>query len=244
MRAWLLLALGAAACFSNGETLVGVAMDSGDESTTSGSAGATSESDGATSSSATSDSTSDDDDDDSESGTGDSEGESDDGTGEGPDESTGDGGPSGCDGSTNDGCAPGCQGETYDGHAYAICSSPTTWVGARETCASMGYDLAVITDADENAFVAERLVALTGDGLGSWIGANDLETEGQWVWLDGTETFWEGESNGLATGFAVWGVGEPNEDFAGEDCGSLVAGFQAWNDLGCTQPQSYACEQL
>jgi len=153
-----------------------------------------------------------------------------------------DGAMDACDGTTEVGCAPGCSGGSFEDRGYAFCSVPSTWAGARDVCAEMGYDLAVIDDDAENAYVSERLVALTGDELGSWIGASDLQTEGTWVWLDGTDSFWEGGPDGQGRGFAPWGIGEPNEGLAGEDCAILLAGFQVWNDLSCTQSRTYACE--
>lgn len=220
MRAWLLVALGASACFADGETFVAVSMDAGGETSS-----------GDDESSSSGEET------DAGSETGD-EVDTDDGTtGSGTD-----GVMTGCDASLDDGCAPGCKGGTFDDHGYAFCSVPTTWADAREVCISMGYDLAVISDAAENAYVSERLVALTGDELGSWIGASDLATEGSWVWLDSSEPFWEGGPDGQGSDFSAWAGGEPNEGFAGEDCAMVLAGFQIWNDLSCSQSRTYACE--
>ena len=41
-----------------------------------------------------------------------------------------------------------------------------------------------------------------------WIGLNDLETEGTWVWADGDNST-----------FRYWGPGEPNNDLGVQDCG-------------------------
>jgi Lectin C-type domain len=96
-----------------------------------------------------------------------------------------------------------------------------------------GY-LATLSSDEENAFVAERLLA---DG---WFGASDAGAEGDWKWVSGPEngtTFWNGDfEGGVVQGqYANWNPGEPN-DAGNEDCGQFYAdseSFGKWNDLPC-----------
>lgn len=66
-----------------------------------------------------------------------------------------------------------------------------------------------------------------------WIGLNDREEEGQWVWPDGTLA-WAGGVDGVAHAYTNWNAGEPN-DSNGEDCAELRADSAtgSWNDLDC-----------
>ena len=117
-----------------------------------------------------------------------------------------------------------------------------------------GY-LASITSADENSFVANKLEGAGGNPAKNvWIGANDITTEGAWVWSGGPENgvqFWSGAETGSAveSRYSNWATGEPN-NYAngapydtGENCAvinklnigapisQLVPGL--WNDLPC-----------
>ena len=59
-------------------------------------------------------------------------------------------------------------------------------------------------------------------GAYCWLGINDLDNEGTFVWADGnTGTFRE------------WDTGEPYDYDGNEDCGHTVAS-QYWNDNTCT----------
>jgi hypothetical protein len=122
---------------------------------------------------------------------------------------------------------------------YEYVSSTLTWTAARDAAALLtkygatGY-LTTITSAEENAFVAARLLNA------GWMGASDSVVEGVWRWVTGPEAgiqFWSGVSNGSTVGgnYANWGTGEPNDHGAGEDCAQFLAGGTGkWNDLPCT----------
>ena len=82
-----------------------------------------------------------------------------------------------------------------------------------------GY-LASITDADENAFVAQKIADSTGGAPAKnvWIGASDTAQEGKWVWNGGPDNgvqFWSGCNPANGGGpfegrFSAWAPTEPN----------------------------------
>lgn len=81
-----------------------------------------------------------------------------------------------------------------------------------------GY-LASITDADENAFVAEKIQGDAGAvAKNVWIGATDSTEEGKWVWNGGPDNgvqFWQGCNTANGGGafegrYSAWAPGEPN----------------------------------
>lgn len=118
------------------------------------------------------------------------------------------------------------QANPATGQRYFVSSESTTWDHAQENCAATGSYLVVIDDADEQSYVLD----LFASGQ-RWIGANDKDTEGAWVWV-----------NGAAFSFARWAYGEPN-DFFDEDCATMprwTGGY--WLDFDCESPVPFVCE--
>lgn len=110
-----------------------------------------------------------------------------------------------------------------DGSCLVHVQSPVTYANAKIGCAAlgMGAHLALLKNAALDTF-AETFIGT----LDTWIGANDLATEGTFLWEDGT-----------ALAFTNWAMGEPNN--AGnayqEDC-AIIAGARAtkqWDDRPC-----------
>ncbi|XP_052768051.1 secretory phospholipase A2 receptor-like [Mya arenaria] len=78
-------------------------------------------------------------------------------------------------------CGPGWY--EYGSSCYLVVTTGTTWQVARENCSAIGAHLAVITDASENAFLVDLLNnTLNMESDIFWIGANDADVEGTFVW--------------------------------------------------------------
>jgi len=117
-----------------------------------------------------------------------------------------------------------CASHTYNGHAYAFCHYGASWENAKTACENNGYHLAVIDDADEQAFLQTKAISTY------WMGHNDLEEEGKFVWEVGNPeyTFWCG--------------GQP--DNSGEEDCTLYrwSGNGCWNDYKCNTGWYFICE--
>ncbi len=104
-----------------------------------------------------------------------------------------------------------------------------TWANARAACALIYPDaqLAKITSADDQS----KLPILAAGIQNTWIGANDLTTEGVFVWSDTTPLT-----------YTNWNAGEPNDGGGGEDC-AITAGDRnyEWDDRPCTNNYQYIC---
>jgi len=72
-------------------------------------------------------------------------------------------------------------------------------------------------------------------GEKSWLGLSDINTEGKFVWTDGTNT-----------DFHHWAKYQPN-NFANQDCvhtlGFLKGHDYEWNDVNCTDCHRFTCKK-
>ncbi len=111
------------------------------------------------------------------------------------------------------------------GHCYRFVSdTPLAWAEAEAECEAWGGTLAVITTAQENAFIASEITDYT------WLGASDAATEDDWQWVTGEA--WSYQS------FA------PDEPNASGNCLHMWrADLGEWDDIPCDTVQSYLCEQ-
>ena len=129
-------------------------------------------------------------------------------------------------GSSNPCNAPG-ELATEAGGCYLLASEATTWAAASAACAAWGGTLARIDSATEEAFVSSSVTADT------WIGLNDLATEGDMRW-DGT---------GDVSVYVNWATDQPDNFGGDEDCVEVLADSRGWNDLPCTDLHAYLCER-
>jgi hypothetical protein len=138
-------------------------------------------------------------------------------------------------------CAPepGCVPKFYDQHWYFFCPGPTTYETALAGCQGIGSTLAHIDGTAENNFVAQNLEA-----DGSFIGANDRTTEGQWRWATPTadkgDRFWTGAADGKRyfARFSSWASGAP---VAGDDCATMGSAGK-WSSAACSSSAGFVCE--
>ena len=90
----------------------------------------------------------------------------------------------------------GCDAISSGGTCYShFTSTGINWVDARLQCVSRGYDIATVTSLEENT-----LMFNLNPGSDCWIGINDRDNEGTFIWADGTES-----------AYTRWSSGEPND---------------------------------
>jgi hypothetical protein len=117
-----------------------------------------------------------------------------------------------------------------NGHYYKITPS-MTWTDGNTLAGQWGGYLSTINDAAENLWIRTTMGPLA-DVL--YIGANDIQTEGRWVWAENGANFYNGDySNGttVAPWYSNWSVSEPNNASGIEHAGMTYAGSGTWNDL-------------
>lgn len=99
------------------------------------------------------------------------------------------------------------------GHEYYLLS-PNTWAAAETEANALGGNLVAVLDPLENEWVWETFATLSGGPI--WIGLNDIELEGIFVW-----------SSGRFTDFTSWWTagGQPSGDGDAVEMNNYV-----WND--------------
>uniref|UniRef100_A0A8C1ATA7 C-type lectin domain-containing protein n=4 Tax=Cyprinus carpio TaxID=7962 RepID=A0A8C1ATA7_CYPCA len=109
---------------------------------------------------------------------------------------------------------------------YFISSEMKSWTESRRYCRERAADLIIINNKEEQDFVK----IITGSSEYFWIGLTDLEVEGRWKWVDG--------SNMTLPGF--WGGTEPNGK-QNEDCALNYS--QGGADFPCGDTYKWICEK-
>ncbi|XP_053174061.1 galactose-specific lectin nattectin-like [Scomber japonicus] len=130
------------------------------------------------------------------------------------------------------GCPSGCpSGWTQFGsRCFVFYRRTRAWTDAEHFCISIGGNLASIHSADENAFLSDLVLRVSGHRHHTWIGGYDAVKEGTWLWSDGSKF-----------SYFRWYVREPNNLGGKEHCIEMNFGGLYWNDLPCTHGRSFVC---
>ncbi len=133
---------------------------------------------------------------------------------------------------------------TGGGKSYQIVETKTSWASAASDAASKGCYLVHIDSQTEQTLIWNAITSkinttytIVNDGGGIaniWIGANDLTTEGTWVW--------DGDNTGASTNF--W----TGQGSAGNDDGQVIGGkYINWGGLqqysAPKEPDNYGSNQ-
>ena len=126
----------------------------------------------------------------------------------------------------------------FDGHQYYLFDNgKSNWCEAQNFCKSIGGDLVVINNVDENQFLMDYIEDMGYDR--AFIGYSDEESEGRWYWV-----------SGKSSSYTDWGVNddgetEPNSDSRWENFAQLDVDMIAgtWNDSTFGyNTRAYICE--
>ena len=143
----------------------------------------------------------------------------------------------------------------HGGHTYKLVELPATWHEATAAAKAMtlagdpGYLTRIDSAAENQAILeavsthlspAQRANSIPNDGSEAafvWLGGSDAEREGQWIWTNNGDPFWQGDFNGSPVGgrYTNWGI---QPDNAGGAENALAMGLADWPepfyDLGET----------
>ncbi|XP_053494774.1 C-type lectin domain family 6 member A-like [Ictalurus furcatus] len=122
---------------------------------------------------------------------------------------------------------------------YYFSTEKLNWTQSRDYCAENGSHLVIITSQTEQDFVSSQIRET------HWIGLNDLETEGDWTWVNNqplNETgvmFWYSKSPKQPDNWEM-------EDPSGENCAALGdanGNLHTWFDASCNKKKRCICEK-
>ena len=126
-------------------------------------------------------------------------------------------------------CASDPQFIVRDGspNRYFFSATSLLWFAAANFCESNGAYLVTVEDEAEDTYVFEQ----ANVGL-LWIGLNDVQSEGNFVW-----------HGGQITDYRNFDPAEPNGG-TNENCGEIRQDRQGrWNDAQCNgDPRRFVCE--
>ncbi|KAG7222388.1 hypothetical protein INR49_016343, partial [Caranx melampygus] len=145
-------------------------------------------------------------------------------------------------------CLPGWS--EHASRCFLLSSETEKWEDARRVCRKMGGDLAVVFDAEDQAFLTNMTYQAaqanpTVKLHSAWIGLQDMVKEGTHYWLNGDTVKWN---------VSYWKDLEPNNaipvwdtDMAGQDCVGIVAPsrvgakgwLNSWDDIVCAGKRHY-----
>lgn len=112
---------------------------------------------------------------------------------------------------------------------YFVCARRTNYATGAAICQALGAHPVKIDTLAENDWLHRTARGISAQDF--WIGLTDIETEGEFVWYDGT----------TADAWSNWGGGEPNDYGAGEDCAHFRSD-RLWNDADCEGRRGIICE--
>uniref|UniRef100_G3U2S8 Fc epsilon receptor II n=1 Tax=Loxodonta africana TaxID=9785 RepID=G3U2S8_LOXAF len=112
---------------------------------------------------------------------------------------------------------------------YYFGDSAQMWLQAKYTCEDLHGRLVSIHSSEEQEFLRRHI-----HRKDSWIGLQDLDIEGEFIWSDGSPM-----------DYSNWRPGEPNDQDQGENCVMILGSSGQWNDAFCrSQLEGWVCEQL
>ncbi|HVA48496.1 MAG TPA: protein kinase [Pirellulales bacterium] len=123
---------------------------------------------------------------------------------------------------------------------YKLYDSPATWARAAFACGAMGGSLPIVKTLQENEALVSLLASATGgsERRWCWLGCTDQLIEGDFRWPDGSA---------VASGFANWHPGDPDNAGGGQDVASLLVVFEQgkikseWYDEAETTAHPFIC---
>lgn len=123
--------------------------------------------------------------------------------------------------------------DPWNGHHYKVVHEPLSWKQAKKWCEDNGGHLVIIENQQEHDALVQWLTRPNiPDSL--WVGATDEQTEGAWLWVDGTPV-----------AFTKWKKGEPDNHGGNKDAHFALMNVPdggSWDDTPAWQKAGFICE--
>ncbi|XP_041933144.1 C-type lectin domain family 6 member A-like isoform X3 [Alosa sapidissima] len=137
--------------------------------------------------------------------------------------------------------------EAHGRQCYFFSTESLIWTRSQEECVHKKSHLAIINDEKEQKLLMEIIASKMQEAEDKfWIGLNDKQTEGKWLWVDNTpltnKGFWLNRHEP-----DNW-KGKNNEYPNGEDCvrmgeiNFIPNSAEGWVDTACERKFKFICE--
>ena len=114
------------------------------------------------------------------------------------------------------------------GNCYLLTSTKQFWASSITVCNLKSSHLATIMSSSELVEISDALPNILQNRV--WIGLNDIQKEGSWVWVDGS-----------FSSYRNWGLNQPDNTNGNEDCAVIVYGG-VWEDVRCSRVLHALCK--
>ena len=126
----------------------------------------------------------------------------------------------------------------FGNHCYLYVIKEMLFLEAEEYCSNFSKPgqaahLVSISDQAENGFIGQYAERISSKRF--WIGFNDMQQEGNFVWMDGS-----------LGNFSNWDDGEPNNSKNQQHCTNVYADRvnYTWDDRQCYRSHRFVCKML
>ncbi|XP_052423972.1 hepatic lectin isoform X3 [Carassius gibelio] len=124
----------------------------------------------------------------------------------------------------------------YQFSFYYKSNEKKSWTESRRDCLKKGADLIITNNREEYDFVMNIT-----NKTEFWIGATDIDVDGSWKWVDGSN---------MTSGFRFWAKGGQVKEPGGgtlENCAvshsTQWPNIKGWNDVKCNDTYNWICEK-
>lgn len=125
--------------------------------------------------------------------------------------------------------------EQYGQRCFVYMNMMQKWSVAKSTCEALESQLVEIYSAGENNFIKSMMGRFNSQEI--WIGGNDIDTEGEWVWAESGQNF-------KNSPFTDWGKDQPDTyKPRDENCVEfdILDKGGHWNDDQCYHEKRFIC---
>nr|QCL09081.1 macrophage-inducible C-type lectin [Lutjanus peru] len=120
---------------------------------------------------------------------------------------------------------------------YHFSRDKLDWLKSRDSCEEMGAHLTILHTMEQHEALEKEVRRIGGFDYHFWIGLSDIETEGDWRWVDNTtlqHKYWD-----------QWSSEPDNHQSGGEqgeDCATLDSHSKTWFDVPCDHIYKRICQ--
>ncbi|KAJ7987817.1 hypothetical protein DPEC_G00330450 [Dallia pectoralis] len=119
-------------------------------------------------------------------------------------------------------------------HCYKLIQKQMGWTDALAYCKRDGGTLASVHSTAEYDLILNMVKDTQSISAYAWVGLNDREQEGKYVWTDGSSASW------------VWSSSARQQQWGNEDCVAVnsYAGAEGFDDIKCDSGCTFVCMRM